>query len=251
MTLREVVKRSLLSETVSKELASSRFRFFFPDIQPSRIAKELDNLVAAGEHFRISITDTRAMQLIFRDVSGEADITVSVTLPHGYPNKVPIVTADPIDQPCPHCWPDGSLCIYGAMENLESGQTQCRARAEVEPTLAHQLHGMAESRPMANSGRILIWTTSSLHAFPGYLIFEAFANARVLIAGCGSGGGLVALQLVMSGVKQFTLIDNEALEAENVIRHVCGLRYLGQRKTDALSDVLEDRNPNVDVLKTK
>ena len=83
----------------------------------------------------------------------------------------------------------------------------------------------------------------------GLFDIEAFANARVLIAGCGSGGGLVALQLVMSGVKQFTLIDNEALESENVIRHVCGLRYLGQRKTDALSDVLEDRNPNVDVLK--
>ena len=78
---------------------------------------------------------------------------------------------------------------------------------------------------------------------------EAFANARVLIAGCGSGGGQVALQLVMSGVKQFTLIDNDVLEAENVIRHVCGLRYLGQRKTDALSDVLGDRNPSVDVLK--
>ena len=96
--------------------------FFFPDIQPSRIAKELDNLVAAGEHFRISITDTRTMQLIFRDVSGKAGITVSVTLPHGYPNKAPIVTADPIDQSCPHCWPDGSLCICGAMETWNPGK---------------------------------------------------------------------------------------------------------------------------------
>ena len=83
----------------------------------------------------------------------------------------------------------------------------------------------------------------------GLFDIEAFANARVLIAGCGSGGGQVALQLVMSGVKKFTLIDNDVLEAENVIRHVCGLRYLGQRKIDALSDVLGDRNPNVDVLK--
>ena len=76
---------------------------------------------------------------------------------------------------------------------------------------------------------------------------EAFAELRVLIAGCGSGGGQVALQLVMSGVKNFTLIDNEELETENVIRHVCGLRYLGQRKIDALSDVLSDRNPHIDV----
>lgn len=83
----------------------------------------------------------------------------------------------------------------------------------------------------------------------GLFDVEAFAEARVLIAGCGSGGGYVALQLVMSGVKHFTLIDNGVLETENVIRHVCGLRYLGQHKADALSDVLKDRNPSIDVVK--
>ena len=72
-----------------------------------------------------------------------------------------------------------------------------------------------------------------------------FADMEVLVAGCGSGGGLVALQLVMSGVKHFTLIDQEVLEIENVIRHVCGRRYLGQPKTTALADVLRDRNPNI------
>jgi molybdopterin-synthase adenylyltransferase len=72
-------------------------------------------------------------------------------------------------------------------------------------------------------------------------------EARVLIAGCGSGGGQVALQLVMSGIKNFALFDNDALEPENVIRHVCGRRYLGQRKVDALADVLEDRNPKVHI----
>ena len=68
-----------------------------------------------------------------------------------------------------------------------------------------------------------------------------------MVAGCGSGGGQVASQLVMSGVKDFILIDNDVLEPENVIRHVCGIRYLGQKKTDALSDVLKDRNPLVQI----
>ena len=71
------------------------------------------------------------------------------------------------------------------------------------------------------------------------------AKAHVLIAGCGSGGGSVALQLAMSGVRNFTLADNDILEAKNVIRHVCGLRYVGQRKVDALSDLLRDRNPHI------
>jgi len=72
-------------------------------------------------------------------------------------------------------------------------------------------------------------------------------NARVLVAGCGSGGGQVALQLVMAGIRNFALFDSDVLEEENVIRHVCGRRYIGQHKTDALADVLLDRNPNAQI----
>ena len=74
-------------------------------------------------------------------------------------------------------------------------------------------------------------------------------DARVLIAGCGSGGGAVALQLAMSGLRHFALADNDVLEPENVIRHVCGLRYVGQKKVDALADVLHDRNPSIAIDK--
>ena len=76
-----------------------------------------------------------------------------------------------------------------------------------------------------------------------------FKDARVLIAGCGSGGGQVALQLAMSGIAKFDLYDNDALEVENIIRHACGLRYLGQRKVDALADVLLDRNPAIEITR--
>jgi molybdopterin/thiamine biosynthesis adenylyltransferase len=74
-------------------------------------------------------------------------------------------------------------------------------------------------------------------------------NARILIVGCGSGGGNLALQLVMSGIRNFTLIDNDTLEPENVIRHVCGRRFIGMKKVDALEEVLEDRNPKINVKK--
>ncbi|MFY9853424.1 MAG: ThiF family adenylyltransferase [Terracidiphilus sp.] len=72
-------------------------------------------------------------------------------------------------------------------------------------------------------------------------------DARVLIAGCGSGGGQVALQLAMAGIRKFSLFDSDVLEPENVIRHVCGRRYVGQRKVAALADVLLDRNPNLEI----
>jgi molybdopterin-synthase adenylyltransferase len=72
---------------------------------------------------------------------------------------------------------------------------------------------------------------------------------RVLVAGCGSGGGLVTLNLVMSGVGNFTLVDPDTLGPENVIRHVCGRRFIGEKKVDALADVLIDRNPKVNIRK--
>src|SRR5713101_3490629 len=72
-------------------------------------------------------------------------------------------------------------------------------------------------------------------------------DARVLIAGCGSGGGQVALQLAMAGIRKFTLFDSDVLEPENVIRHICGRRYLGQKKVDAVADVLLDRNPALEL----
>jgi molybdopterin/thiamine biosynthesis adenylyltransferase len=51
----------------------------------------------------------------------------------------------------------------------------------------------------------------------------------------------------MAGVRKFALFDSDILEAENVIRHVCGRRYLGQRKVDAVADVLLDRNPALEI----
>jgi molybdopterin/thiamine biosynthesis adenylyltransferase len=76
-----------------------------------------------------------------------------------------------------------------------------------------------------------------------------FADVKVLIVGCGSGGGNAALQLVMSGIRNFTLIDNDILGPENVIRHICGRRYIGQKKVDAVADVLLDRSPKADIVK--
>ena len=72
-------------------------------------------------------------------------------------------------------------------------------------------------------------------------------DARVLIAGCGSGGSQVALQLAMAGISKFSLFDSDTLDLENVIRHACGRRYVGQLKVDALADVLLDRNPALEI----
>jgi len=78
---------------------------------------------------------------------------------------------------------------------------------------------------------------------------QSFKDQKVLILGCGSGGSSVALQLTLSGVQQMTLFDHDTLGPENVIRHICGRKYIGSKKTDAVADVLLDRNPNLKIRK--
>jgi molybdopterin-synthase adenylyltransferase len=78
---------------------------------------------------------------------------------------------------------------------------------------------------------------------------QLLTDTKILVAGCGSGGGNVALQLVMSGIRNFTLLDPDVLGPENVIRHVCGRSFVGRKKVDALAEVLADRNANVHVEK--
>jgi hypothetical protein len=51
----------------------------------------------------------------------------------------------------------------------------------------------------------------------------------------------------MSGIRNFTLLDRDILGPENVIRHVCGRRFIGQKKVDAVAEVLRDRNPDVNI----
>ncbi|RIK18873.1 MAG: hypothetical protein DCC53_15270 [Chloroflexi bacterium] len=73
------------------------------------------------------------------------------------------------------------------------------------------------------------------------------AQAHVVVVGVGSGGGFVALSLAMSGVGRFTLVDMEALEQPNIVRHVADARYLGVNKAQALADLIAQRNPDAQV----
>ena len=95
---------------------------FLPNIPLDRISQELDSLTADEELFRISITDNRELQLHITESIEGKKIQLCITLPHGYPNNSPVVTANPIDRKSPHLWLDGSLCIFGALETWNPGK---------------------------------------------------------------------------------------------------------------------------------
>jgi hypothetical protein len=68
-------------------------------------------------------------------------------------------------------------------------------------------------------------------------------NARVLVLGCGSVGGLAAWGLASAGVGTLILVDREQLEPGNLRRHVCGSGEIGNPKAHAVARFLHDRFP--------
>ena len=77
---------------------------------------------------------------------------------------------------------------------------------------------------------------------------ERLAEKRVAVLGLGSGGGFAALSLAMSGVRRFVLVDDDVLEAANLVRHVADDRYLGVAKAEAVADLIRHRNPNAEIV---
>lgn len=70
---------------------------------------------------------------------------------------------------------------------------------------------------------------------------------KVAVVGLGSGGGFVAVSLAMSGVGRFVLIDDDVIEATNVVRHVADLEHLGQPKVEAVASLIRGRNPRAEI----
>ena len=81
----------------------------------------------------------------------------------------------------------------------------------------------------------------------GLVDVETLGGQRVVVAGLGSGGSTVALELARAGVGGFVLIDPDRLEQPNVIRHECDDRYLGWSKADAVADLIRHRNPRAEI----
>jgi molybdopterin/thiamine biosynthesis adenylyltransferase len=73
------------------------------------------------------------------------------------------------------------------------------------------------------------------------------STKRVLVVGCGAIGGHLAMCLASSGVGRLTLVDKDVLRAENTMRHLLGMGFLGHQKALALKEHLEGRLPHIAV----
>ncbi|GAB2620208.1 hypothetical protein Aab01nite_34500 [Paractinoplanes abujensis] len=79
------------------------------------------------------------------------------------------------------------------------------------------------------------------------MVSAALAGRRVLLAGAGSVGSVLADQLVRSGVEKLTLLDPDEVSPENLSRSVYHLADVGRPKTEALAGHLRSVQPEAEV----
>ena len=73
-------------------------------------------------------------------------------------------------------------------------------------------------------------------------------KARVIIAGAGGLGGVVATYLTVAGVGKIRLIDHDLVETTNLNRQILyGDKDIGKKKVDVASSKLKSLNKEVDI----
>ena len=70
---------------------------------------------------------------------------------------------------------------------------------------------------------------------------------QAIIAGTGSGGFKVGLELVRAGIGSLIVADNDIFAYHNVCRHECGIHDVGRYKVDCFIERAADINPNCKV----
>ncbi|NDJ85389.1 MAG: ThiF family adenylyltransferase [Chloroflexi bacterium] len=76
---------------------------------------------------------------------------------------------------------------------------------------------------------------------------DHLARQTVAVVGLGSGGGYVAVALAMTGVRKFVLVDDDILDAHNVVRHIADQRDVGRPKVAVVGDLIRHRNPEAEI----
>lgn len=75
----------------------------------------------------------------------------------------------------------------------------------------------------------------------------AMNDIKIAIVGCGSLGGSLAFKLAKSGIKNFTLIDKDFIDINNIGRHICSMKHLNKNKVDAVKQLILEHFPDCNI----
>lgn len=82
------------------------------------------------------------------------------------------------------------------------------------------------------------------HTLP---VYETLRSASAAIAGLGGLGSNIAVSLTRAGVGRLMLVDFDRVELSNLNRQQYFVRHIGRYKTEALTEILRDINPYVEI----
>ena len=71
--------------------------YFLPDIPKDKVNNELDELRQKGEKLSLTISDTKELVILLKEIVHKYEVTLKILLPHGYPNNAPKIFASPGD----------------------------------------------------------------------------------------------------------------------------------------------------------
>lgn len=76
-------------------------------------------------------------------------------------------------------------------------------------------------------------------------------NDEIHIIGCGAVGSTIAEQLARLGIKQLYLYDFDTVSEHNITNQMFLNRHIQTLKTDALAEILEEINPDINIIKVE
>lgn len=76
---------------------------------------------------------------------------------------------------------------------------------------------------------------------------EKLWNARVGIGGIGGLGSHTAVALARAGIGRLHIVDDDEVDLSNIHRQAYFLRQVGKKKTEALTEIINDINPYIQV----
>lgn len=79
------------------------------------------------------------------------------------------------------------------------------------------------------------------------LSMNKLADKTYLLIGCGSIGGYVFHNLIKSGCRNITVVDNDIMKAENIYRHFLGIESVGLNKPTALANYAVRTIPELNI----
>jgi hypothetical protein len=133
---------------------------------------------------------------------------------------------------------NAAIAIY-ADEALQRGARQNTALVHIEEGTGQKRGGVRR----AFFAPQVFPTNGDFVRMPGC---EALLTKHVAVIGCGAVGSMIATALCRVGIGRFTLVDYDALQLDNLVRHECNMWGVGFGKAIALGQHLLTISPLIE-----